>query len=80
MGSFVSAAVDLFIWIMGLFGFGKPDPVAQGEKLGKAETTESDALGELSDVQKASQARNDVGNTAADIMHDSANSGAAKPE
>lgn len=71
---------DALSFVLGLFGFGKPDPVAQGEKLGKAEHGQADAQGELSDISKANAARNSVDDSAAAILRDSANSGPAKPD
>lgn len=65
--------------MLGLFGFGKPDPVAQGEKLGRAETTESDALGELHDIQAAKVARDGVSDDTSSIVSDPSNAGPAKP-
>ena len=67
-------------FVMGLFGYSKSDPVAQGEKLGKAETTEADTLGELADVQKASDARNAVINDPISVSNDPYNRGAADPD
>lgn len=53
----LSALVSLGLWILGIFGFGKPDPIKQGEALGKAEAGQSAARGELADVQAAKEAR-----------------------
>lgn len=74
-----SAAASLLMWVLGLFGFGKPDPMKQGEALGKAETTSADAIGELHDIQDASDARSAVSNDAAAVLHDPNNAGPAKP-
>lgn len=65
--------------VLGWFGVGKPDPVAQGERLGKAETTAADAMGELHDIKAASDARAAVSDDPTSILRDPANSGPAKP-
>lgn len=75
-----SLAASLLTWILGLLGFGKPDPVAQGEKLGKAEQGQADAQGELSDISKANAARNSVDDSAAAILSDPNDSGPVKPD
>ena len=70
---------DILVWALGLFGIGKPDPIAQGEKLGKAEQGQADAQGELRDIQAANTARNSVDDSAGAIMCDGNNSGPVKP-
>ena len=74
-----SIAASLLSWILGLFGFGKPDPIKQGEALGRAETTESDAMGELHDIQAAKVARDAVVSDPSGVMLDPNNAGPAKP-
>lgn len=78
MAATIAAVLNFIMWVADLCGFGKPDRVAQGEALGKAETTSTDVLGELSDVQKANTARRSVDDTASAILHDPANTGPAK--
>lgn len=58
----IAAALNFIMWIAGFFGYGKPDPVAQGENLGKAETENTALKGELQDVQDAKDARETVAN------------------
>lgn len=78
MGAAIAAILNFAMWVAGLFGLGKADRVAQGEALGKAETTSKDALQELANVKAASDARNSVSNDADAILHDSANTGPVK--
>ena len=78
MASAIATFLDFVMWVAGLFGLGKPDPVAQGEVLGKAETTSTDVLQEMVNVKAASDARNSVSDGADAILHDSANTGPAK--
>ena len=78
MASAIATFLDFVRWAAGLFGLGKADRVAQGEALGKAETTSKDALQELANVKAASDARNSVSNDADAILHDSANTGPVK--
>lgn len=55
-----SLAASLLSWILGLFGFGKPDQFKQGQDAGKAEAGQIAATGEISDVQAAQAARESV--------------------
>lgn len=58
-----------------LFGIGKPDPEAQGEKLGKAEAAAADDQGELENIKKADDARKAVSDDPAAIASDPNNAG-----
>lgn len=75
----ISTLLKIGLWILGLFGFGKQDPVAQGERFGKAETEAADEEGELNDIKAASDASNNVANDSAAILLDPSNIGPAKP-
>lgn len=72
-------AADILSWVISLFGFGKPDPIKQGEALGKAETQASDYCGELDAIQKAQDARSRVFDDPASIVSDPENIGPGKP-
>lgn len=74
-----SLALSVLSWVLSLFGFGKPDPYKQGVAAGQSQATASDALGELADVKKASDARAAVSDDASDILSDSANAGPVQP-
>ena len=79
MSAAIAAILNFAMWVASLLGLGKPDPVAQGEKLGQAETTESDAMGELHDIQAAKVARDAVVSDPSGVMLDPNNAGPAKP-
>jgi hypothetical protein len=54
MWSFIFSAAS---WLLGLFGFGKPDPIKTGEKLGDQETQNTNAQAGLKETTDAVQAR-----------------------
>lgn len=73
-----SLAASLLTWVLGLFGFGKPDPFKQGQALGRAETTAADSMGELRDIKAASDARAAVSDDVDSLLNDHANRGPAR--
>lgn len=56
-------------------GVGQPDPMTEGEKLGKAETTAQDQQGELQAIAKADAAKKGVSDAPDQIVSDPNNAG-----
>lgn len=71
----LSLAATVLGWLLNLFGFGKPDPIKQGEALGVAETQAASYKGELDDIAKADAGRNSVDPSVDGLLRDRNNAG-----